>query len=98
MSQLNSKYEALAIAYLTGQATAEEVSEYKHLYNTDAGFKEIVDDVEIWLAPLNENIEDNSPPDSFSCRFSFHFKRLACKSIAARLGNTYVSNVRFERG
>ena len=64
MSQLNSKYEALAIAYLTGQATAEEVSEYKHLYNTDAGFKEIVDDVEIWLAPLNENIEDNSPPDS----------------------------------
>lgn len=63
MSQLHSKYEALAIAYLTGQATAEEVAEYQRLYKSDAGFKEIVDDVEMWLAPLNENIEDRMPPE-----------------------------------
>lgn len=63
MSQLHSKYEALAIAYLTGQATPEEVAEYQRLYKTDAGFKEIVDDVELWLAPLNENIEDRMPPE-----------------------------------
>lgn len=63
MSQRHSKYEALAIAYLTGQAPPEEVAEYQRLYKTDAGFKEIVDDVELWLAPLNENVEDRMPPE-----------------------------------
>jgi len=63
MSQVYSKYEALAIAYLTGQATSEEVMEYQRLYESDAGFKEIVDDVEIWLAPLNETVTDQMPSD-----------------------------------
>ena len=63
MSQNYSKYEALAIAYLTGQATAAEVSEYRSLYAGDAGFKEIVDDVETWLAPLKSAVPDQMPPD-----------------------------------
>lgn len=63
MSQTYSKYENLAIAYLTGQATPEEVAEYRILYAKDAGFKEIVDDVESWLAPLNDAVTDQMPPD-----------------------------------
>jgi len=63
MSQNYSKYEALAIAYLTGQATAAEVSEYRSLYAGDPGFKEIVDDVETWLAPLKSAVPDQMPPD-----------------------------------
>lgn len=63
MSQLHSKYEALAIAYLTGQATLEEVEEYQRLFENDAGFREIVDDVEIWLAPLNDHVVDRLPPE-----------------------------------
>jgi len=63
MSQNYSQYEALAIAYLTGQATPQEVAEYRRLYDTDPGFKEIVDDVEIWLAPLNDSVADQMPSE-----------------------------------
>jgi len=63
VNQNYSQYEALAIAYLTGQATPQEVAEYRRLYDTDPGFKEIVDDVEIWLAPLNDDVADQMPSD-----------------------------------
>ena len=63
MSEIYSKYEALAIAYLTGQATPAEVSDYRELYANDPGFKEIVDDVETWLAPLKADVADQTPPD-----------------------------------
>jgi len=62
MSEFYSKYEVLAIAYLTGQATTEELNEYRRLYSSDAGFREIVDDVETWLAPLNDAISNQPPP------------------------------------
>jgi len=63
MSEIYSKYEALAIAYLTGQATPAEVSDYRERYANDPGFKEIVDDVETWLAPLKADVPDQTPPE-----------------------------------
>lgn len=63
MSRTYFEYEALAIAFLTGQATAEQAEEYRRLYASDAGFKVIVDDIESWLAPLNDAISDQRPPD-----------------------------------
>jgi len=63
MSENYSKYETLAIAYLTGQATHAEVLEYRKLYANDSGFKGIVDDVESWLAPLNADVLDQMPPE-----------------------------------
>jgi anti-sigma-K factor RskA len=63
MNHSYSEYETLAIAYLTGQATPEELAKYRSLYSTDAGFREIVDDVETWLAPLNEAVLDQAPPE-----------------------------------
>lgn len=63
MSRTYSEYETLAIAFLTGQATAEQAEEYRRLFISDAGFKVIVDDIESWLAPLNDAISDQPPPD-----------------------------------
>jgi len=55
--------EALAITYLTGQATREQVQEYRQLFANDTTFQKLVQDIEGWLAPLNEETTDLAPPE-----------------------------------
>ena len=63
MSTPNAAHEALAIAYLSGQATDEQLAAYQNLFATDDSFRETVRDIEMWLAPLNETTEDMQPPE-----------------------------------
>lgn len=56
------KQQALAIAYVTGQASPTEIARYRELLATDAGFRAVVRDIEAWLAPLNCNVDDVEPP------------------------------------
>ena len=88
MNQNYSKHEALAIAYLTGQATAAEVSEYRSLYAGDPGFKEIVDDVEIWLAPLKSAVPDHIPPDGLLDEIMNEIAKEPYGDASVPLGNT----------
>lgn len=57
------EYESLAIAYLTGQATQEQVATYRRLYATNDQFKAVVRNIETWLAPLNEDVPDRLAPE-----------------------------------
>lgn len=63
MTDTQTQMETLAIAFLTGQATSDEQAEYKRLFETNASFREIVSEMGVWLAPLNENVEDHPVPD-----------------------------------
>lgn len=63
MSGSHTDLERLAIAYLTGQVTPEDIVRYNELYETDSDFEQTVKEIEIWLAPLNNNVEDMEPPD-----------------------------------
>lgn len=63
MSTPTTSHETLVIAYLTGQASAEDISTYKNLFDNDETFRQIVRDVEMWLAPLNESTAEISPPE-----------------------------------
>lgn len=59
-----SKHEPLIIAYLTGQASPEDVVTYKTLYETHADFRAHVSRIERWLSPLNAEILDKTPPEN----------------------------------
>jgi anti-sigma-K factor RskA len=54
--------EALAIAYLTGQASASQIDLYRKAYAEEAGFRETVRDIEVWLSPLNTDSVHRTPP------------------------------------
>lgn len=62
MTDTRKQNEALAIAYLTGQADGNEVKAYRKAYGEDESFREVVRDIEVWLAPLNSDAEDRTPP------------------------------------
>ncbi len=63
MSIPNAEHEALAIAYLTGQASTDEIAAYQALFEEDETFRQTVRDVEIWLAPLNEDVPEMEAPE-----------------------------------
>ncbi len=63
MSTPKTAHEALAIAYLSGMATEEQLMAYQNLFETDTSFRDTVRDIEMWLAPLNEITEDIQPPE-----------------------------------
>jgi len=54
--------EVLATAYILGHATPEQVAEFRRLEAEDAGFRELVTELESWLAPLGEEVEEIPPP------------------------------------
>lgn len=62
MSTPNIDHEALIIAYLSGQASNEQIKTYQKLFESDNSFRQAVKDVELWLAPLNEDTPDMEPP------------------------------------
>lgn len=53
MSLTSSEREALAIAYLTGQANAREVRDFEVLSAEDASFRALARELKTWLAPLD---------------------------------------------
>jgi len=59
----SSEREALAIAFLTGQASKAEAAEFARLSAKDADFRELVREVESWLAPLSSDPKGIEPPD-----------------------------------
>lgn len=63
MSAPDINREALAIAYLTGQASETEISEYQTLFKRDESFRALVREVELWLAPLNADMTEVDAPD-----------------------------------
>lgn len=55
---------ALAIAFITGHANAEQQLQYRALFAEDAEFRDAVQELSLWLAPLNADVEDVAPaPD-----------------------------------
>lgn len=62
MSYDKAHMETLAIAFLTGQATKGEAIEYKQLFESSETFRNIVYEMGVWLAPLNDKIEDQNVP------------------------------------
>jgi len=62
MTDTRKHNEALAIAYLTGQADQNQVEAYRKAYAEEDRFREVVRDIEVWLAPLNSGAEDRTPP------------------------------------
>lgn len=55
--------QRLAIAYLTGDISSDDLAEFRRLINSDTAFQREVRDIEAWLAPLNADVEDISPPE-----------------------------------
>lgn len=62
MTDTRQQNEALAIAYLTGQASPNQIEAYRKAYAGDAGFRDCVRDIEVWLTPLNNESVDRTPP------------------------------------
>lgn len=62
MTDTNKQHEALAIAYLTGQASPEQIEVYRKAYAEEAGFRDSVRNIEVWLSPLNNESVDRTPP------------------------------------
>ena len=54
--------DALAIAYLTGQATEAEAEEFTKRIGSDPEFASLVDELEDWLAPLEDDVVGVTPP------------------------------------
>jgi anti-sigma-K factor RskA len=63
MSTPPNNSEALIIAYLTGQASEAETVQFQTRIGTDSEFQDQVERLEAWLAPLNLETEDMSPPE-----------------------------------
>lgn len=59
----HTSLELLATNVLLGQATTDERARFNTLYENDASFRELVNELEIWLAPLNEAVPEQAPPD-----------------------------------
>lgn len=63
MSTPPNNSEALIIAYLTGQASDAETVQFQTRIGTDSEFQDQVERLEAWLAPLNLETEEMSPPE-----------------------------------
>lgn len=63
MSAPPKNNDALIIAYLTGQASEAEIVQFKARIGVDSDFRNQVERLESWLAPLNRDVEDVTPPE-----------------------------------
>ena len=57
----SSERETLAIAFLTGQASAAEAAEFARLSEEDPDFRSLVRELEAWLAPLDAPLAEEPP-------------------------------------
>lgn len=62
MTEPSSERETLAIAFLTGQASVAEASEFVRLFADDVGFRELVSELDVWLRPLRSDTSHVEPP------------------------------------
>ncbi|MEM5518553.1 anti-sigma factor [Henriciella sp. AS95] len=62
MSDESTRREELASAWLLGHATDAQVREFEQLYRTDESFRDLVSDMEGFLAPLSEDAPEIEPP------------------------------------
>lgn len=62
MSDATLRREGLASAWLLGHASDEEAREFEQLYRSDGSFRELVSEMETFLAPLSEDAPDVEPP------------------------------------
>lgn len=63
MSTPKTEFESLAISYLSGYASTEEISRYQELHETDPVFRKTAREIELWLAPLSEDIPELEAPE-----------------------------------
>lgn len=63
MTDQTRRDEALIIAYLTGQASEAESIQFQARIANDSDFSAKVEELENWLAPLDEDIEEPDLPD-----------------------------------
>lgn len=64
MTDQTRRDEALIIAYLTGQASEAESLQFRARIANDPEFASQVEELEIWLAPLDQDIEETELPDN----------------------------------
>lgn len=62
MSDTPTRRDELASAWLLGHASEAEVREFEQLYHEDESFRELVADMEAFLAPLSEDAPEAAPP------------------------------------
>lgn len=62
MSTSPSDRELLATAYLLGQATEDQAREFRDLERSDPDFRQLVQDLSGWLAPLGSEAPEEEPP------------------------------------
>ena len=63
MNTPKSDFEVLAITYLSGYASDEETRRYNLLHETNADFRKIAHEVELWLAPLGADVPEVDAPE-----------------------------------
>lgn len=56
--------QALAIAFVTGQASTKQEKQFRELFAEDSTFRKEVRDLELWLAPLHSDSVDVEPPEN----------------------------------
>ncbi len=62
MSAESHKLELLATTCLTGHGTDAQKAEFDGLWGNDAAFRDLVGEIEVWLAPLGVLAEEVTPP------------------------------------
>lgn len=62
MSDAPTRREELASAWLLGHASPSEVREFENLYRNDETFRDLVSEMEAFLAPLGEDAPEVEPP------------------------------------
>lgn len=63
MSARTERDQALIIAYLTGQASESEIVQFRSRIGVDTDFRNRVERIETWLAPLDRDIDNVQPPE-----------------------------------
>lgn len=63
MTDASNHRQMLASAYLLGHASDDQVLEFEALYESDAGFRTLVTEIESFLSPLNKLSPEAAPPE-----------------------------------
>ena len=63
MTDQSTHRQELATAYLLGHATDAEVREFEAIYQADETFRALVSEMERFLAPLNTETPEATPPE-----------------------------------
>ena len=61
--EMRDHYIEIAMAYLTGQAEESQIAEFEKLLTSSPDFQQIVAELEVWLSPLNDDVEPVAPPE-----------------------------------